>query len=82
MNCTAEGSLPGQFFSPVVVSMISRPKLYMSDFVEISPLYRYSGAMYPLHIIKIFISIIGEIRMQFTLRQRNKTLSQFVVDLL
>jgi hypothetical protein len=33
--------------------MISKPKLYMSDWVEISPLYRYSGAMYPLHTINI-----------------------------
>jgi len=37
-----------QFFSLVVISKISTPKLYMSHWGEISPLYKYSGAMYPL----------------------------------
>lgn len=37
-----------KFFSPVVISIIRTPKLYISDRVEISPLYRYSGAIYPL----------------------------------
>jgi hypothetical protein len=43
----------GEFFCPVVISMISTPKLYMSDRVEISPLYRYSGAIYPLESMNI-----------------------------
>jgi len=46
-------SLLRGFLSPVVISMISRPKLYMSNWVEISPLYRYSGAMYPLEGVSI-----------------------------
>ena len=42
----------GIFFSPVLIWIISRPKLYMSDWVEISPLYRYSGAIYPLNRVR------------------------------
>ena len=65
INCVADGSLLEQFFSTVVVSKINRPKLYMSDLVEISPLYKYSEAMYPL-TTKILVSIAGEKRMHFT----------------
>ena len=49
INFLADGWLSaGQFCSLVVISIISKPKLYMSDWAEISPLYKYSGAMYPL----------------------------------
>lgn len=50
INCLADGSFRcGTCLSPVVISIIIKPKLYMSDWVDISPLYKYSGAMYPLH---------------------------------
>lgn len=38
---------------PVTISIIRTPILNMSDFREISPLERYSGAMYPLYVINI-----------------------------
>jgi hypothetical protein len=46
-----------EFFCPVVISMISMPKLYMSDEVEISPLCRYSGAIHPLESVNVIVII-------------------------
>lgn len=42
------------FFSPVTISKIKKPNLYMSVFVETTPLCKYSGAMYPLKHISTF----------------------------
>ena len=58
-----------QFCSPVLISSINKPKLYMSDWAEISPLYRYSGAMYPLDaiIIKSLLGNTEDAKMEFVL---------------
>jgi hypothetical protein len=64
----------GEFFCPVVISMISTPKLYMSDRVEISPLYRYSGAIYPLESMNINVVtniVVGDTNAK---QQGNKTM--------
>jgi len=61
--------------SNTVISIIIMPKLYMSDMVEISPLYRYSGAMSPL---QEFIKE-SNIQMSITLfNLKENHISQFV----
>jgi len=54
-------SEPQWFFSLVAISSIISPKLYMSDWADISPSWRYSGAMYPLSSIK-YTSLIRNTR--------------------
>ena len=60
INSLAESwSMPAQFSSLVVISIMISPKLYMSNRVEISftSLNRYSGAMYPLNDINMWSTI-------------------------
>ena len=74
-----------EFFCPVVISMISMPKLYISDRVEISPLYRYSGAIYPLESmnVNVIVKIMGDTNAIYSvIRKPNNGMPTLLLNLL